>query len=140
MIKVIVADMDGTLLGPDHLVSKRTEEAVIKACEKGIRFMVATGRNYISAVQALDLTNIVCDYIVSSGAQVRDYNRVIQKSINLSFNECEYLYKRIKDYPIGMMFCSEMENYMLGTYEEVDLALLNYIKYFHFRQGKYVDL
>lgn len=136
MIKVIAADMDGTLLGSDHLVSKRTEEAVIKACEKGIRFMVVTGRNYISAIQALDCTNIVCDYIVSSGAQIRNSDRKIIRSINLSFDECEYLYKRISNYPIGMMFCSELENYMLGTYEEVDNGILDYIKYFHLTKDR----
>ena len=131
MIKVIAADMDGTLLASNHMVSKKTEEIILKACEKGYRFMVVTGRNFVSALQALDLTNIKCDYIVSSGAQIRDCNKEIIKTIILPQEECEYLYRKIKKYNIGMMFCSEMENYMLGTREEVDQGILNYIKYFH---------
>lgn len=131
MIKVIAADMDGTLLGSDHRISKTTEEAVIKACKKGIRFMVVTGRNFVSAVQALDQTNIVCDYIVSSGAQIRNNDREILSTIHLPEEECMYLYNKIKEYPIGMMFCSEMENYMIGTWEEADKGILDYIKYFH---------
>ena len=131
MIKVIAADMDGTLLGSDHLVSKNTEAAVIDGCNKGLRFMVVTGRNFVSALQALDFTQIRCDYIVSSGAQIRDRDKNIVSTIYLPEEECEYLYRKIKEYHIGMMFCSEMENYMLGTWEEVDEGILNYIKYFH---------
>ena len=131
MIKVIAADMDGTLLGSDHLVSKTTEKAVIEGCNKGLRFMVVTGRNFVSALQALELTKIKCDYIVSSGAQIRDCNKNIVSTIYLPEQECEYLYHKIKEFHIGMMFCSEMENYMLGTWEEVDEGILNYIKYFH---------
>ena len=131
MIKVIAADMDGTLLGSNHLISKKTQEVIMQACDKGYRFMVVTGRNFISALQALELTPIKCDYIVSSGAQIRDCHKKIIETIILPEEECEYLYRKIKKYNIGMMFCSEMENYMLGTWEEVDEGILNYIKYFH---------
>lgn len=139
MIKVIAADMDGTLLGKNHLVSKKTEEAVIKACEKGFRFMVVTGRNFISAAQALDLTKITCDYIVSSGAQIRDNERKIRKTIYFPEEECDKLYDQVRDLPVGIMFCSEMENYMLGTREEVEEGILNYIKYFYSDPSK-IDL
>lgn len=131
MIKVIAADMDGTLLGSNHLISKKTQEVIMQACDKGYRFIVVTGRNFISALQALELTPIKCDYIVSSGAQIRDVNKNVIETTILPEKECEYLYRKIKKYNIGMMFCSEMENYMLGTWEEVDEGILNYIKYFH---------
>ena len=136
MIKVIAADMDGTLLGSNHLISKKTQEVIMQACDKGYRFMVVTGRNFISALQALELTPIKCDYIVSSGAQIRDCHKKIIETIILPEEECEYLYRKIKKYNIGMMFCSEMENYMLGTWEEVDEGILNYIKYFHDTSSK----
>ena len=139
MIKVIAADMDGTLLGKNHLVSKNTEEAVKKAHEKGFRFMVVTGRNFISAIQALDLTDIVCDYIVSSGAQIRDEKRNIIKTIYFPKEECFNLYHKLKNKPVGIMFCSEMENYMIGTREEVEDGILNYIKYFYSDPDK-IDL
>lgn len=42
MIKVIASDMDGTLLGLDHKVAPRTLEAIHRAQEQGIRFMIAT--------------------------------------------------------------------------------------------------
>lgn len=46
MIKVIASDMDGTLLGDDHRIAPETLAAVRRACDAGIRFMVATGREF----------------------------------------------------------------------------------------------
>lgn len=131
MIKVIASDMDGTLLNNKHVFTEKTIESIKKACDKGIRFMVVTGRNFVSAMQALEGTGLVCDYIVSSGAEIRNSQKEVQLSISLTFDECEYLYEKLKKYPIAIMFCSELLNYMLGTYEEVDLGILNYIKYFY---------
>ena len=54
MIKVIASDMDGTLLGLDHKVAPRTLEAIHSAQEQGIRFMIATGRNFRSAMEELE--------------------------------------------------------------------------------------
>ena len=53
MIKVIASDMDGTLLGDDHKPAAETLEAVKEACESGIRFMIATGRNFPGAMNEL---------------------------------------------------------------------------------------
>ena len=130
MIKVIASDMDGTLLNNNHVFSEKTIESIQRACEKGIRFMVVTGRNYVSAMQALKDTGLVCDYIVSSGAEIRNPQKEVEMSISLGFDECEYLYEKLKKYPIAIMFCSELLNYMLGTFEEADDGILNYIKYF----------
>lgn len=71
MIKVIASDMDGTLLGNDHKVAPETLKAIHEACDAGIRFMIATGRNFKGAMEELKETDIVCDYIVGSGAEVR---------------------------------------------------------------------
>lgn len=131
MIKVIASDMDGTLLNNNHAFSAKTIESLKKACAKGIRFMVVTGRNYISVLPPLEGTGLVCDYIVSSGAEIRNPEKEVQLSIALSFDDCEHLYYKIKKYMPGIMFCSEQMNYVLGTFEEADNGLLDYIKYFH---------
>lgn len=46
--RMIVSDLDETLLGSDRKVSKRNREAVQKARELGVRFVPATGRGYCS--------------------------------------------------------------------------------------------
>ena len=72
MIKVIASDMDGTLLGDDHKPAPETRAAVNRACDAGIRFMIATGRNFPGAMAELKDSGLVCDYIVGSGAEVRN--------------------------------------------------------------------
>ena len=131
MIKVIASDMDGTLLNNNHVFSEKTIESLKRACKHGIRFMVVTGRNYVSALEPLGKTDLVCDYILSSGAEIRNPKQEVWLSLALSFDQCEYLYKKIKKYPLGIMFCSEEKNYIIGTFEEADNGILDYIKYFH---------
>ena len=65
MIKVIASDMDGTLLGNDHKVAPETLKAIHEACDAGIRFMIATGRNFKGAMEELKETDIFCDYILN---------------------------------------------------------------------------
>lgn len=130
MIKVIATDMDGTLLNKDHAVSEKNIQSIKKACSKGFRFMVVTGRNFISALQPLRETGLVCDYIVSSGAVIRNMEGKILESVSMGFDECEYIYNELKKYPIGVMFCSEEKNHILGTFEEAEEQILNHIKVF----------
>ena len=75
MIRVIASDMDGTLLGRDHKVAPETLEAVHKAQKQGIRFIIATGRNFRSAMEELKELDLKCDYLVGSGAEVRNPNK-----------------------------------------------------------------
>ena len=131
MIKVIASDMDGTLLNDNHVFSEKTIQSIKIACEKGFRFMVVTGRNFISAMQPLKDSGLVCDYIVSSGAVIRNSKKEIIESIDMGFDECEYLYNKLRKYPIGILFCSEEMNHILGTHEEVEACILDYVKFFH---------
>ena len=48
MIKLIVSDMDGTLLAHDSSISKGNIEAIRYAQSKGVQFAIATGRDYSS--------------------------------------------------------------------------------------------
>lgn len=55
-IKLIASDMDDTLLNHDNVISERNAKAIQSALDKGVKFMIATGRMYCSARPfALDL-------------------------------------------------------------------------------------
>ena len=49
MFKAVVSDLDGTLLNAEHKVSDFTRETVELLLKKGIKFYIATGRNYLGA-------------------------------------------------------------------------------------------
>ncbi|MFR5483322.1 MAG: HAD family hydrolase [Blautia massiliensis (ex Durand et al. 2017)] len=104
MIKVIASDMDGTLLGDDHRIAPETLAAIRRACDAGIRFMVATGRNFPGAMEELKGTELTCDYVVSSGAEVRNPQQEVIKSTPISIELCEEVYNTAKKYPVSVAF------------------------------------
>lgn len=65
-IKLVVVDIDGTLLNPLSQLSPRTIEAIRKAQNKGVKITLATARSYrdtanIASELELDMPLIVCD-------------------------------------------------------------------------------
>ncbi len=53
-IKLIAADMDGTLLNQDSALSERTTQAVKEVQELGIKVVLASGRNLLSLTQFVE--------------------------------------------------------------------------------------
>lgn len=71
MIKLIASDMDGTLIF-DQKISKENLEAIQVAQEKGIKFAIATGRDYEDVKPFLDKYGLVCECVVLNGGEYRD--------------------------------------------------------------------
>jgi len=74
MIKLIVCDLDGTLLRDDQSISKETINCIKKAQNKGISFVIATGRHDVLAQVVCDQYGIECDIITNNGAQILSKN------------------------------------------------------------------
>ena len=83
MIKLIASDMDGTLLNSNHKISEENIKAIKEAEQKGIRFAIATGRDYESVKPVLNEYNLKCECIVMSGAEYRDINGSVLESIEI---------------------------------------------------------
>ena len=87
-IKLIVTDLDGTLMAPDHTtVTERTIQALKEAHDKGVKTAIATGRT-ISLIGMVTNQVDFIDYVIySNGAAV--YDRVNKKLIYTSFFDTE---------------------------------------------------
>lgn len=83
--KMVVMDMDYTLLNKQKEVSKRNKEALKKAMEKDVHMVVATGRIYTSARFYAKLLGINTPIIASNGAIIREEytNNTLFKSVLL---------------------------------------------------------
>lgn len=109
--KLIVSDLDETLLNDDHLVGQRNHDAILKARkEHGIKFVPATGRGFTqiqSELKDLGLDDLEGEYVISfNGAALSENknNRVIEfkglpfakmKEIfeaGLNFDVCQQVY------------------------------------------------
>jgi hydroxymethylpyrimidine pyrophosphatase-like HAD family hydrolase len=76
MIKMIVMDLDGTLLNDDKDVSSYTVSILKKCKETGIKVVIATGRSRLQAEEIIDL--IKPDFsILNYGALILNENKDI---------------------------------------------------------------
>lgn len=132
MIKVIASDLDGTLLDVDHRLNHRTAETIRKACAAGIRFMIATGRSFDDTMRALEGEEILCDYIVNSGAEVRNPQKEILFSEHMKLEDTRKVYDLLVKHHISYLFCSNEGKYCIGDEESIEKNIIEHI--FTFRQ------
>src|SRR6056297_937664 len=69
-IKLVVSDMDGTLLNSKHEVSPQFIEILKELKELDIKFAVASGRQYYSLRERMDAIKDELIYIAENGAIV----------------------------------------------------------------------
>lgn len=69
-IRLIVADLDGTLLTSEHVVSPFTACIIDEAVAQGVRFTVATGKTFASTPQLITRFNIQLPVICGNGTQI----------------------------------------------------------------------
>ena len=71
-IKMIAADLDGTLLKDDKTIDPYTLEVISKAVKEGIIFVIATGRPYNGIPKELLEIEGIRYAMTSNGARVVD--------------------------------------------------------------------
>ena len=71
-VKLVVSDLDGTLLNSEHMVSPRTRRAIEAVRQAGIKFTLASGRSYQSMRTWSDDLAIDVPLISYQGALITD--------------------------------------------------------------------
>ena len=72
MKKLIVSDMDGTLLKSDKSISQDTIEIVNQMRKQGIEFTIGTGRIYPVVTDTIEKMGITAPLILCNGAIIQD--------------------------------------------------------------------
>lgn len=86
-MKLIVSDLDGTLLNEESKISEYTKNIVKKLNKMGVEFIIATGRGEASAIRIKKQLGIDAYIICNNGANIYDkdenmiFERVISKEI-----------------------------------------------------------
>ena len=70
MIRLIVIDLDGTLLNSDKSISRENEEAIIEALGRGVHVSISTGRSYVSGHKYVEQLGISVPVSYQNGALV----------------------------------------------------------------------
>lgn len=86
--KLIVTDMDGTLLGNNHKVTDENKTALQKVIESGINVTLATGRTFDSAKCNVDFLKEDMPIIACNGSLIREQNGNIIYSNKIDTKTC----------------------------------------------------
>lgn len=73
MIKLVVSDMDGTLLGKDSKISPVNEEAIRAIQKMGVPFVLCTGRIYSAVEPYADYLGLTGPVIGCNGAIIKNH-------------------------------------------------------------------
>jgi len=111
--KVIITDLDGTLLNNNHQVSEFTKTVFRKLSEENYLIIVATGRHHLDAIPLLK--NLGCPFylVTSNGGRIHSP----EKDLLFSFDIKSESIKSILDLDIGPEFTTVLfqENVWLSN-------------------------
>ena len=72
MIKMVVSDMDGTLLNKKAEISPGNLDAIRRLEEQQIEFVIASGRDYQGVYSVLGRYDLRCEAILGNGSEYVD--------------------------------------------------------------------
>lgn len=131
MIKLIAADMDGTLIGNNHKISKENIEAIKIAREKGIEFAIATGRSYEDVKPFLDEYGLKCECVVLNGGEYRDIAGKIVVGIYIDKSIAAKILNIMSKYDLAVEIYTDNGYYTTNTKEETLKGMIKRAKTFH---------
>lgn len=124
MIRVIAADMDGTLLNSNHTISDNTYQMIQEVQRRGIRFMIATGRDFPSASDVLRNFPLECDWVTGSGAEIRNADGELLQTIPMNPECFDRIVSCVRRFPAGIRFCTTGRDLVLTDSEDLEVQIL----------------
>jgi Cof subfamily protein (haloacid dehalogenase superfamily) len=112
MIKLIVSDLDGTLLDHSKKVSSREIAALMKAKEAGIGLCLASGRMNIEMQQVLEEIGHRAYSVSQNGAFIHLEDGTFLKSQLFGPDLAYQVYQLLKDFDLVNLVCSGEANYI----------------------------
>jgi Cof subfamily protein (haloacid dehalogenase superfamily) len=106
-IKVIISDLDGTLLNADHKVSPYTKSVFKALHDQNYLIIVATGRHHLDAFSITDDLDFPVYLVTSNGARIHDPNKNLQYAFNMESAAVKSILTLPIDPEITTVLCKE---------------------------------
>ena len=107
MIKMIIMDMDGTLLNSENQISPKTKQALLEAQKKGIILVLASGRSYRTLQPfgvELEMDKNNGYFICSNGAVIASSDLTRLEYIKqLEVAEIKEVFNSVKEHEVEIM-------------------------------------
>lgn len=85
MVKLVLIDIDGTLVRDDKTLPAENEEAIREALQSGVLVTLVTGRNYGAAKEIIDKLQLDVPVVLQNGAFIyRPYSGEVIRKVGLS--------------------------------------------------------
>ena len=124
-MKLVVSDLDGTLLNDDSEVSNETIEMIKKLKENGIEFAIATGRSFNSANKIRKKIGLEIYLICNNGANIYNKNGNMIKNNVMPADLIRKVIKFLTENNIGYFaFDGSGINFYVPNDMEIDAELL----------------
>lgn len=81
--KVIVSDLDGTLLNQHHVISDYTRSVFQELHQQNFLLVVATGRHHLDAIPLVERLGVPLYLVTSNGARIHSPNKDLLFSVNM---------------------------------------------------------
>jgi hypothetical protein len=123
MYKIIACDLDETLLNDDRQISKENKEAILKAKDLGVKFVVATGRGFHTVgetLKELELFDLENEYVISfnGGAITENKNNKLLHFEGISFELANNLFNRGLNYNVCIHIYTKDNVYIYNYSQE----------------------
>lgn len=101
-IRLLISDLDGTLLGPEGRITPPTAEALQRARRAGIPLLVATGRSWKTASPLLAEAGVAADFVLLNGAEARTARGELLRAVSLPLNAARQAVAVLRRYGMGV--------------------------------------
>lgn len=83
-IKVVISDLDGTLLNSDHTISAYTKSVFQELHKQNYLIIVATGRHHMDAMAIINSLDFPVYLVTSNGARIHSPEKELLYSFNMN--------------------------------------------------------
>lgn len=101
-IRLLISDLDGTLLGPEGRITPPTAEALQRARRAGIPLLVATGRSWKTASPLLAEAGVAADFVLLNGAEARTARGELLREVSLPLAAALQAMAVLRRYGLGV--------------------------------------
>ena len=81
--KVIISDLDGTLLNQHHVISDYTRSVFQELHQQNYLIVVATGRHHLDAIPLVERLGVPLYLVTSNGARIHSPDKELLYAVNM---------------------------------------------------------